>query len=42
MRGIGGFGSTGGFGPAEKKQKLENGDSVATAIPVEAEGKTSS
>lgn len=25
-RGEGGFGSTGGFGPASKKQKTENGD----------------
>jgi hypothetical protein len=29
-RGQGGFGSTGGFGPAAKKQKLENGGAVET------------
>jgi dUTP pyrophosphatase len=29
-RGAGGFGSTGGFGPAAKKQKAENGEAVET------------
>jgi len=35
-RGAGGFGSTGGFGPAEKKQKLENGDAVAKGEEIAA------
>lgn len=28
-RGAGGFGSTGGFGPASKKQKIEDGGAAA-------------
>ncbi|GFZ43654.1 Probable deoxyuridine 5'-triphosphate nucleotidohydrolase [Saitozyma sp. JCM 24511] len=35
-RGQGGFGSTGGFGPAAKKQKLENGG-VAETVQAAAE-----
>ncbi|ORX36083.1 putative dUTP diphosphatase [Kockovaella imperatae] len=35
-RGSGGFGSTGGFGPAAKKQKLENGEGAVLPEPTEA------